>query len=82
MLTCSGSYFLIADIRSVGFNGDDVEFCRMLTTDAGVTAVPVSAFYAGEAPHHFARFCFAKKDEALDQAIGRLTKHFKGGRAP
>ncbi len=82
MLTCSGSYFLIADIRSVGFNGDDVEFCRMLTTQAGVAAVPVSAFYAGEAPRHFARFCFAKKDEALDEAINRLTKHFKGVRIP
>jgi aspartate/methionine/tyrosine aminotransferase len=82
VLSCSGSYFLNADIRSVGFNGDDVEFCRMLTIDAKVTAVPVSAFYAGDAPRHFARFCFAKKDEALDQAIGRLAKHFKGIRVP
>src|SRR5579871_2146904 len=48
VLPCYGSYFLTADIRSIGFNGEDADFCRMLTTEAKVAAVPVSAFYAGE----------------------------------
>jgi aspartate/methionine/tyrosine aminotransferase len=81
VLPCSGSYFVNVDIRSIGFNGDDVDFCRRLTTEAGVAAVPVSAFYNQDGIHHFARFCFAKKEEALIQAIERMTKHFRGGRA-
>ena len=43
-----------------------------MTVEAGVTAVPVSAFYAGEAPHQFVRFCFSKRDEILDGALERL----------
>lgn len=80
VLSCSGSYFLNADIRSVGFNGTDADFCRNLTTEVGVAAVPVSAFYNQDGIHHFARFCFAKKDEAIDEALKRMAKHFKGGR--
>lgn len=76
VLPCYGSYFLIADIRSVGFNGEDDEFCRMLTIEAGVTAVPVSAFYEASGIRHFARFCFAKRDEAIDEALRRMTAHF------
>ena len=77
VLPCHGSYFLNADIRSIGFNGDDADFCRMLTTEAKVAAVPVSAFYAGEGMRHFARFCFAKKDDALDQAVDRMARYFR-----
>jgi aspartate/methionine/tyrosine aminotransferase len=77
VLPCHGSYFLNADIRSVGFNGDDADFCRMLTTEARVAAVPVSAFYGADGMRHFARFCFAKKDEAIDQAIDRMARFFK-----
>jgi aspartate/methionine/tyrosine aminotransferase len=81
VLPCSGSYFLNADIRSIGFNGADADFCRQLTTEAGVAAVPVSAFYNQDGIHYFARFCFAKKDEAIDEALKRMASYFKGGRA-
>ena len=81
VLPCSGSYFLNADIRSIGFNGSDADFCRSLTIDAKVTAVPVSAFYNQDGIHHFARFCFAKKDEAIDEALSRMKRHFRAGRA-
>ena len=47
MLPCHGTYFITADFRPLGFNGDDVEFCRHITTEAGVTAIPVTAFYDG-----------------------------------
>ncbi|MEC9347904.1 MAG: aminotransferase [Pseudomonadota bacterium] len=71
---CQGTYFLNADIRSLGFNGTDVEFCQQVTTEAGVTVVPVSAFYAGpDAPKHFVRFCFCKQDAVLDGAVERLA---------
>jgi len=78
VLPCHGTYFITTDFRPLGFNGDDVEFCRHLTTEARVAAVPVSAFYEGGGVKHFARFAFCKDDAVLDEAIGRLQKHFAG----
>jgi aspartate/methionine/tyrosine aminotransferase len=75
VLACDGSYFLTADLRPLGFS-DDAEFCRLLTIEAGVTAVPVSAFYEADPPRHYARFCFAKLDETLEEAVRRLEKFF------
>ena len=79
VIPCQGTYFITTDFRPLGFNGDDVEFCRHITTEAGVTAVPVSAFYEGGDIRHFARFAFCKEAPALDEAIARLKRHF--GRA-
>ena len=74
---CKGTYFLNADFRPLGFNGTDEEFCRHITVEAGVTGVPVSAFYmGGDGPSHFARFCFCKDDATLDEALRRLKAHF------
>jgi len=73
---CQGTYFVSADFRPLGFNGDDVAFCRHITTEAGVTAVPVSAFYQDAPPTHFARFAFCKQDAVLDEAVARLATHF------
>ena len=78
VLPTGGSYFLTADFGGLGFDGDDMAFCRHITQAAGVAAIPVSAFYQGAAPSHFARFCFAKTDDAIDRATGRLEKFFKG----
>ena len=44
-----------------------------MTVEAGVAAVPMSAFYDAEAPSHFVRFCFSKQDEILDSAVERLA---------
>jgi N-succinyldiaminopimelate aminotransferase len=71
-----GTYFLTVDFRPLGFNGNDVDFCRHITIEAGVTAVPVSAFYQEADVDHFARFCFCKGEELLDEAIGRLSRYF------
>jgi len=76
VLPAEGTYFITVDIRSVGFDGDDTSFCRHITTEAGVTAVPVGAFYQEGAVAHFARFCFAKQDALLDEAAERLRRHF------
>jgi len=78
-LTAAGSYFLSADFRPLGFNGDDQAFCRHITEAAGVTAIPVSAFYQNADVAHIARFCFAKTDEAIDRALERLAKFFAQG---
>ena len=79
VLHCAGTYFITTDFRPLGFNGDDVEFCRHITTEAGVAAVPVSAFYQGGEIRYFARFSFCKDDATLDQALERLARHFGGG---
>ena len=76
VLDCQGTYFISADFRPLGFNGDDVAFCKHITVEAGVTAVPVSAFYQDDPPTHFARFSFCKPDEVLDEAVKRLKAHF------
>jgi len=80
VLVPDGTYFLNADIRSTGFDGDDVAFCQKMTTEAGVTMLPVSAFYVGgdereDAPRYFVRFCFAKNDEVLDAASEKLIAY-------
>ena len=73
VLGSQGSYFITADFRPLGFNGDDVAFCRTLTTEARVTAIPLTAFYASEdAPNHYARFAFCKADHLLDEALERM----------
>jgi len=79
-LPCRGSYFLIADFAPLGFAGDDVAFCRHITAEAGVTAIPVSAFYASAAPSHYARFAFCKRAAVLEEAIARLTRYFGAAR--
>jgi aspartate/methionine/tyrosine aminotransferase len=82
IMSVEGTYFMSVDIRSVGWQGDDVGFCEMITRDAGVTAIPMSAFYqdAGNdgSPRHFARFCFSKKDDVLTEACARLKQYFNG----
>jgi aspartate/methionine/tyrosine aminotransferase len=77
VLETGGSYFISADFRPLGFNGGDEEFCRHITEKAGVTAIPVSAFYQGKDVTHFARFCFAKTEAAIDEAVTRLGRYFK-----
>jgi N-succinyldiaminopimelate aminotransferase len=82
VLPTRGSYFISTDFRPLGFNGDDVAFCRHITESAKVTAIPVSAFYdAPDAPSHYARFAFCKRDEVLDEAVSRLRKLFVTGPA-
>ncbi len=79
VLPSQGSYFVTADFSPLGFPGDDVAFCRHITEQAGVTAIPLSAFYdpdGGAAPGQYARFAFCKGDAVLDEAVGRLQRTF------
>ena len=73
-LPVEGSYFISADISALGF-ADDRAFCRFLTTELGVAAIPTSAFYADPASAPaFARFCFAKQHATLEAAGERLQR--------
>jgi aspartate/methionine/tyrosine aminotransferase len=73
-LPMAGAYFLMSDISQLRFQ-TDVAFCRWLTTEIGVAAVPPSAFYLDPARAPLlARFCFAKKAETIQLAAERLAK--------
>ena len=75
VLPTGGSYFLVADIRRFDA-GDDIAFCRRITERAGVAAIPVSAFYgAPDAPDHYVRFAFCKREAVLREALDRLRAH-------
>ncbi|BDA50079.1 probable N-succinyldiaminopimelate aminotransferase DapC [Coccomyxa sp. Obi] len=80
VLPAQGTYFLVADFRPLiadDSEEDDVQFCRRLTIEAGVTAIPVSAFYASKnPPRSLIRFCFCKEDEKLQRACAALHKYF------
>ena len=70
-----GTYFIMAGIQPLGFN-DDVTFCRYLTQEVGVAAIPPSAFYSDDHKplgKGYARFAFCKKMETLEKAAERLS---------
>ena len=69
-----GTYFVTADVRSLGYD-DGVMFCRDLPKRAGVVAIPHQVFYDDiEAGRPLVRFAFCKRDEVLDEAIDRLQR--------
>jgi methionine transaminase len=73
-LACEGSYFVCANYENVGAIRDlsEREACEWLTREIGVTPIPVSAFYSTSTEQKTIRFCFAKRDETLDEAARRL----------
>ncbi len=71
VLPAEGSYFLNVDIAPLG-ETDDVAFSQRLVREAGVATIPVSAFYDRDPVKTVLRFCFAKRDETLDEALRRL----------
>ena len=77
---CQGTYFIVADISGKTSEAD-AEYCKRLTFEARVATVPLSAFYANDGPTNFIRFCFAKRDEVLDEAVARLAKFHRGAAA-
>jgi len=77
VLPSQGTIFVTTDIAGLGYKGDDVTFCHEITVKAGVTAIPVSAFYEGNGPNHFVRFAFCKTEPLIVEALARLTRYFK-----
>ena len=69
---CQGTYFVTVDTRSTPAATDDAAFCTRLVTEARVAAIPLGAFYAPEQSTPYVRFCFAKTDTMLDEAIERM----------
>lgn len=77
-LPAGGTYFLVADASRVMKPGeDDVQLCHRLTAEAGVTLIPVSAFYTDRAaaPRGLVRFVLCKADAMLDEACAKLERY-------
>ena len=73
LLPSTGSYFQCVDISAVSDLGE-ADFCQWLTREIGVAAIPLSAFYGDGFDQRVVRFCFAKQDATLREAIARLKK--------
>ena len=73
ILPSTGSYFQCVDISDVS-DLSEAEFCKWLTTEIGVAAIPLSAFYGNGFDQRIVRFCFAKKDETLNLALEKLKR--------
>lgn len=70
----SGTYFVVADGRPLGFD-DGYALCRELPELCGVVAVPLSVFYDdADGVGSLVRFAFCKRDEVLDEAVTRLAR--------
>jgi methionine aminotransferase len=72
-LPCRGTYFQMMDYSAVS-NSDDIQFAREMTTTHKVAAIPPSVFYNRGEDNRVLRFCFAKKDETLEQAAEILCR--------
>jgi len=72
LLLSDGTYFQCVDYRAVS-DLPEADFAKWLTTEMGVAAIPVSAFYHQPRESGIVRFCFAKQDATLNLALQRLA---------
>ncbi|MEZ2351515.1 pyridoxal phosphate-dependent aminotransferase [Caballeronia sp. RCC_10] len=73
LLPCDGTYFQCVDYSAIS-DMSEADFSQWLTSEIGVAAIPVSAFYHEPHESGVVRFCFAKKEETLALALERLSK--------
>lgn len=75
VLPADGTWFVIVDLAASGLPAeDDAALAERLIREAGVTTIPVSAFYAHAPERGFLRLCFAKQNATLDEAVERLAR--------
>lgn len=72
-LSCRGSYFLLASHEAMQRMGDIV-FADHIVENNKVALIPLSAFYHDGYDPHLLRFCFAKKESTVEQAVERLKR--------
>jgi methionine aminotransferase len=77
LLPGEGTYFQCVGIENLAVPERELAdgaFCEWLTTEVGVAAIPLSAFYGNGFDQRVIRFCFAKRDDTLDEALRRLAR--------
>lgn len=73
LLPADGTYFLCVDYSAIS-SLSEADFAIWLTSEIGVAAIPVSAFYQSPRESGIVRFCFAKQDQTLQLALERLAR--------
>lgn len=72
-LPSSGSYFQLYSYADIS-NEPEKDFAIRLTKEYKVATIPTSVFYKNSTDNKVLRFCFAKKESTLEEAVNRLIK--------
>jgi aspartate/methionine/tyrosine aminotransferase len=73
VLPNDGTWFVTIDLAASGLAPEDGAVGERMVREAGVAAIPVSAFYRDDPERGYLRLCFAKQDATLDAAIEQLS---------
>ncbi len=68
-----GSFFQLVSYSHLS-KKSDVHIAEQMTRELKVACIPVSVFYSTRQDHQVLRFCFAKKEEELEEALRRIQK--------
>jgi methionine transaminase len=68
LLPCEGTYFQVVNFSEIS-SKTDVDFAHELVSKHKVAAIPISTFYSTNKDNQMLRFCFAKTDETLNEAL-------------
>jgi methionine aminotransferase len=68
-----GSFFQLATYGHLS-KKSDLLIAEQMTRQLKVACIPVSVFYSNGQDHQVLRFCFAKKEEELEEALLRIQK--------
>jgi len=71
-----GSYFQLYDYSSISDQSEN-DFAIRLTKEAGVTSIPLSSFYKNKLDNKVLRFCFAKEEATLNEAVKRIKNYLQ-----
>ncbi len=72
-LKTSGTYFQLMSYKNISEEAD-TDFAIRLTKEKKLATIPLSVFYTNKYDNKILRFCFAKKDETLEQAAEVINK--------
>lgn len=73
-----GAYYVLADVAALGCT-TAAAAAQTLLEQAGIAAIPGSAFYTQGRGEHLLRFCFGKTQADLDRACERLAQWARAG---
>lgn len=76
VLPSEGTYFLLTDVRGLGYASGE-RFCAELPGRAGVVAIPVAPLCEHpDVGQHWVRWAFCKRPAVLEEALQRLRVAF------
>jgi methionine aminotransferase len=73
LVPAQGTYFQLVNYRNIS-EETDFDFAIRLLAETGVAAMPLSVFLHKGKNNHYLRFCFAKKNETLEEVASRLIR--------